>query len=190
MSRKATTKEANMSKELVPVEVIENRIYLIRGQKVMLDSHLAALYEVTTKRLNERVKRNIRRFPADFMFQLTIEEEDNLRSQFATSNLKSPFVTSSRGGRRYLPFVFTEQGVAMLSSVLNSERAILVNIAIMRAFVRLRQMIANNKELSNKIDLLEKRVFKHDSDIRGLVRDIRRLSLPKPGLRNKVGFLK
>ncbi|HET6893458.1 MAG TPA: ORF6N domain-containing protein [Pyrinomonadaceae bacterium] len=120
------------------VQLIERRIYLIRGQKVMIDFDLAELYGVPTKRLNERVSRNKKRFPEDFMFRLTKEEAESLRSQFATSNtdLRSQFATSKagRGGRRYLPYVFTEQGVAMLSSVLNSEQAIEVNIAIMRAF--------------------------------------------------------
>ena len=169
-----------MAEELVPHEVIENKIYFIRGQKVMLDKDLAELYGVQTFRLNEQVKRNSGRFPEDFMFQLTAEEFGNLISQIAMS---------SWGGRRHLPYVFTEQGIAMLSSVLHSERAIQVNIAIMRAFVRFRKMIADNKELSKKIDLLEKRVFKHDSDIRGLVRDIRRLSLPKLTKDKEIGFL-
>ena len=120
---------------LIPQEVVERKVYLIRGQKVMLDSDLATLYGVPTKRLNEQVKRNRKRFPADFMFQLTAQETETLRSQFATSKDK-------RGGRRTRPYVFTEQGVAMLSSVLNSERAIQVNIAIMRAFVRLREILA------------------------------------------------
>ena len=165
---------------IVPVEIIENKIYLIRGQKVMLDHDLAALYGVKTFVLNQAIKRNNTRFPDDFMFQLTVEEFKNLRSQS---------VISSWGGRRYFPYAFTEQGIAMLSSVLNSERAIQVNIAIMRAFVKFRKMIADNKELSHKIDLLEKRVFKHDSDIRELVRDIRRLTIEKSGKQlKKIGF--
>ncbi len=170
-----------MSEELAPYETIEHKIYMIRGQKVMLDRDLAELYGVQTFRLNEQMKRNSNRFPEDFMFQLTAEEFGNLRSQFAMSRW---------GGRRYLPYAFTEQGVAMLSSVLNSERAILVNIAIMRAFVKLRQMIANNQELAKKIELLEKRVFKHDSDIRELVRDIRSLTIEKSAKRKQVGFLR
>jgi len=204
-----------MAEELVPHEVIENNIYLIRGQKVMLDKDLAELYGVKTTYLNQQVGRNIERFPQDFMFQLNKEEYKNLKCNFCISSsereqsnlklqnatssskmqskevsLKSQIVISRWGGTRKLPYVFTEQGVAMLSSVLNSDRAILVNIAIMRAFVRLRQIIANNKELSNKIDLLEKRVFKHDSDIRELVRDIRKLTITKSLNRGKVGFLK
>ena len=188
-----------MSDEIVPVEVIENKIYLIRGQKVMLDKDLAELYGVKTTYLNQKVGRNIERFPQDFMFQLNKEEYKNLKLQNATSSLKmqskevslkSQIAISRWGGTRKLPYVFTEQGVAMLSSVLHSERAILVNIAIMRAFVRLRQIIANNKELSKKIDLLEKRVFKHDSDIRELVRDIRKLTITKSTKIGNVGFLK
>jgi hypothetical protein len=170
-----------MSEELIPHEAIEHKIYLIRGQKVMLDRDLAELYGVQTFRLNEQVKRNSNRFPEDFMFHLTTEEFGNLRSQIAMS---------SWGGRRYLPYAFTEQGVAMLSSVLNSERAILVNIAIMRAFIRLRQMIANNQELAKKIEQLENRVFKHDANIRELVRDIRKLTLTKTANTKKMGFLK
>ena len=118
----------------VPVQLIERRIYLIRGHKVMLDVDLAGLYQVPTKRLNEQVRRNLKRFPEDFMFQLMNAEAEALRSQIATSK-------PGRGGRRYLPYAFTERGVAMLSSVLNSERAIEVNIAIMRVFVKLRQML-------------------------------------------------
>jgi len=184
-----------MSEELVPIEIIENKIFLIRGQKVMLARDLSELYGVETKVLNQATKRSLDRFPSDFMFQLTIEEFNNLKCNFGISssdkeqsNLKSQIVTSRWGGTRKLPYVFTEQGVAMLSSVLHSERAVLVNIAIMRAFVRLRQMITNNKELSNKIDLLEKRVFKHDSDIRELVRDIRRLTISKTSGNKKIGF--
>jgi hypothetical protein len=170
-----------MSEALVPQEVIENKIYLIRGQKVLIDEHLAELCGVPTKVLIQATKRNKDRFPEDFLFQLTEQETANLRSQF---------VTSSYGGRRYLPYAFTEEGIAMLSSVLRSPRAVQVNIAIMRAFVRLRQVLATHKELTQKIDLLEKRVLKHDSNIRELVRDIRRLSLPKQQMEKKVGFLK
>ena len=123
--------------DLIPSERIEKTIYLIRGEKLMLDRDLALLYEVETKVLNRAVKRNLQRFPLDFMFQLTPEEAENLRCQIGTSSFR-------HGGRRYLPYVFTEQGVAMLSTVLNSERAILVNIEIMRTFVKLRQMLASN----------------------------------------------
>src|SRR3990170_5889438 len=137
-------------KALVPIELIEKKILLIRGHKVMLDSDLAVLYGVTTKRLNEQMRRNLRRFPSDFMFQLTAEEVESLRSQFAT-------LKTGRGRhRKYLPYIFTEQGVAMLSSVLNSERAIEVNILIMRAFVKLREMLATHKDLAKKLEDMEK----------------------------------
>lgn len=146
----------------------------------MLDSDLAELYEVPTRRLNEQVKRNITRFPADFMFQLTDKEADNLRSQIATSS-------SAHGGRRYLPFVFTEQGVAMLSSVLNSERAVQVNIAIMRAFVKLREMIASHKDLARKLDSLEK---KYDAQFKIVFDAIRELMKPPEKPKRKIGFLR
>ena len=128
-----------------PTERIENSILLIRGHKVMLDADLAALYGVTTFNLNKAVKRNLGRFPGDFMFQLTAEEANALRFQIGMSKAKG------RGGRRYLPYAFTEQGVAMLSSVLRSKRAIRVNVEIMRAFVRLRRMLASNEELARKL---------------------------------------
>ncbi len=131
--------------DLVAPELIATKIFIIRGKKVMLDRDLAELYEVQTKRLNEQVARNRRRFPEDFMFQLAEEEANLLRSQNATSK---------RGGRRYLPYVFTQEGVAMLSSVLNSERAIMVNIQIMRAFVQLRRFILTNTDLRRKIEAI------------------------------------
>ncbi len=138
-------------KELIPVEIIEKKIYLIRGHKVMLDSDLAELYGVETKRLNEQVRRNLKRFPDDFMFQLTEEEAESLRSHFAT-------LKSGRGKhRKYLPYAFTEQGVAMLSSVLNSDRAIEVNVQIMRTFVKLREMLSTHKDLARKLADMEKK---------------------------------
>ena len=187
-----------MSKDLVPYEVIDNKIYLIRGQKVMLDKDLAGLYGVLTKYLNQRVRRNTKRFPEDFMFQITKEEWEALRLQIATLNkvqdnriLRFQIGTLKRGQHiKYLPYAFTEHGILMLSSVLNSQRAIDVNIRIMRTFSRLRQILANNKELSGKLEQLEKRVFKHDSDIRELVRDIRRMTVEKTGKPSKIGFLK
>ncbi|HIJ67677.1 MAG TPA: ORF6N domain-containing protein, partial [Planctomycetes bacterium] len=135
---------------MIPVERIQKCIYLLRGQKVMLDKDLAGLYGITTKRLNEQVQRNIDRFPSDFMFQLNNEETEALRSQFATSK-------RGRGGRRYNPYVFTEQGVAMLSSVLRSKRAVEVNIAIMRTFVQLRRILADNALLRRKIEAMERK---------------------------------
>ncbi len=130
-----------------PAPLIESRILLIRGQKVLLDADLALLYEVKTRALNQAVRRNGERFPEDFMFRLTKTEEESLRSQIVTSN-------EGRGGRRYLPYAFTEQGIAMLSSVLTSKRAIEVNIAIMRTFVRLRHILATHEELARQLDEL------------------------------------
>lgn len=148
------SKEKNVSKavaNIIPHEIVKDMIFLIRGQKAMFDHDLASLYGVETKQLKRAVKRNIDRFPEDFMFELTKEEYQNLRLQFGTS---------SWGGVRYLPYVFTEQGVAMLSSVLNSERAIQVNIAIMRTFTKLRQMIETHKEMRQKIAEMEKKYDK------------------------------
>ncbi|HSW52867.1 MAG TPA: ORF6N domain-containing protein [Sulfuricaulis sp.] len=164
-------------KPIVPAERIENCIYLLRGQRVLLDDDLAMLYGVETKILNQAVKRNSRRFPEDFMFRLTVKEFENLRSQF---------VTSRWGGRRYPPNAFTEQGVAMLSSVLNSKRAIQVNIEIMRAFVRLRQMLASNAELARKLAALEK---KYDAQFRVVFDAIRELMTPPaPKKKRSIGF--
>jgi len=161
---------------IVPIEVIERKIYIIRGQKVMLDSDLAELYNITTKVLVQAVKRNLRRFPADFMFQLTNQEVAILRSQF---------VTSSWGGRRYVPYAFTEQGVAMLSSVLNSDRAVDVNIQIMRTFVKLREMIASHKDLAKRLDELEK---KYDVQFKMVFDAIRQLMTPPEPREKKIGF--
>ena len=145
----------------------------------MLDADLAGLYGVTTKRLNERVRRNRSRFPDDFMFQLTAEEVLSLRSQIATSK-------QGRGGRRYAPLVFTEQGIAMLSTVLNSERAIQVNIEIMRAFVRLQEMIATHRDLARKLETLEK---KYDAQFKVVFDAIRELMTPPESKKRKIGFL-
>lgn len=164
--------------DLMPSERIERAIYLIRGEKVMLDRDLALLYDVETKVLNRAVKRNLQRFPLDFMFQLTPEEADSLRCQIGASK-------KGRGGRRYLPYVFTEQGVAMLSSVLNSERAILVNIEIMRAFVKLRQILASHTELSRRLDELES---KYDKQLRVVFDAIRRLTATPFRDRKQIGF--
>jgi hypothetical protein len=140
----------------IPDEIISSKIYVIRNLKVMLDEDLAELYGVETRRLNEQVKRNIDRFPEDFMFQLSIEEYENLKSQFATSKW---------GGRRKLPFAFTEQGVAMLSGVLHSERAIKVNIQIMRVFTRVREMLETHKEILKKLEYLERKDIEQDEKI-------------------------
>ena len=165
--------------ELVPPEHIERSILLIRGHKVMLDSDLAELYGVTTKRLNEQVRRNLSRFPDDFMFQLTESETHLLRSQFATSK-------EGRGGRRYRPYAFTEQGVAMLSSVLNSEIAIKVNIEIMRAFVRLRRLLTSHADLARKLDSLER---KYDAQFKVVFDAIRELMKPPESKKRPIGFL-
>jgi phage regulator Rha-like protein len=171
---------------IIPVEQIQQRIFLIRGQKVMLDFHLAQLYSVPTKSLNLAVKRNIARFPEDFMFRLTSEEYEQLmhflRFQFETSK------KSSRGGRRYLPYVFTEQGVAMLSSVLRSERAVMMNVAIMRAFVSLRELLSTHKELAKKLFELEQRIERNDEEIRAIYQAIRELMKPPEKPRRQIGF--
>ncbi len=155
-------------------------IMVLRGHKVLLDSTLATLYGVPTKVLVQAVKRNLERFPIDFMFQLANQELAILRSQT---------VTSSWGGRRTAPYVFTEQGVAMLSSVLNSPRAIAVNIEIMRAFVRMREIIAANKELAKKLDELERKVGSHDQAIAGILAHIRQLMAPPDTKKRPIGFV-
>lgn len=164
---------------IVPAERIEKAILLIRSQKVILDADLAALYEVETRVLVQAVKRNLERFPEDFMFQLTQEEFAILRSQIVTS--------SDWGGRRYPPYAFTEQGVAMLSSVLRSQRAIHVNIEIMRAFIRLRQMLASHAELARKLDAMER---KYDAQFKVVFDAIRQLMTPPEPKRRPVGFRK
>lgn len=169
-----------MNKEIVPIEQVAHTIRYVRGQKVLLDSDLAELYGVATKALNQAVKRNAERFPEDFTFQLTAAEARLLRSQF---------VTLKRGQHlKYRPYAFTEQGVAMLSSVLKSKRAVKVNIAIMRAFVQLRHALDTNRELARKFSQLEKRVGKHDKEIGGIIEAIRQLMAPskKPG--REIGF--
>jgi len=168
-------------KSLVLVERIEKAILLVRGQKVMLDADLAALYGVETRVLVQAVKRNIERFPDDFMLQLNKEEVDSLRSQIVT-------LKKGRGQHsKYLPYAFTEQGVAMLSSVLRSRRAIQVNIEIMRAFIRLRQMLASHVELARKLDALEK---KYDAQFKQVFEAIRQLMIPPEPKRRPIGFRK
>lgn len=160
-------------------EVLINKIYLIRDHKVMLDDDLAELYQVETRRLNEQVKRNQDRFPEDFMFQLTEDEWQGLMSQNATS---------SWGGRRKLPYAFTEHGVLMLSSVLNSDRAIQVNIQIMRIYSKLREMLMTNKDILLKLEKLEKQVSKHDEDISIVFDYLKELLNPKTEPLRKIGF--
>ena len=173
--------------KFLPPEFVERRIYLVRGKKVMLDADLAELYGVETKALNRAVQRNKDRFPADFIFRLTAEESESLRFQFGISNvdirdevLRCQFGTSKegRGGRRYLPYVFTEHGVAMLSSVLNSKRAVQTNILIVRIFMKMRQLLENNKELAERVAKLEVSTKRHASVLVILVNDIRKLTDP------------
>lgn len=167
-------------KDILNLEIIKQRILLIRGHKVMIDADLAELYNVKTSILNKAVSRNTDRFPDDFAFRLTKKEFDNLMFHFGTSRW---------GGTRKMPRVFTEQGVAMLSSVLRSKRAIHVNIAIMRAFVQLRLIISTNKELAKKLNQLEEKVEKHDGEIRSIFEAIRQLINPKVSNENKrIGF--
>jgi phage regulator Rha-like protein len=163
------------------VQRIENRILLIRGHKVVLDADLAQLYGVQTKRLNEQVKRNTERFPEDFVFQLTEEEAESLRSQIATSN-------RSRGGRRYRPYAFTEHGAIMAANVLNSARAIHMSVYVVRAFVRLREILASNRMLAEKFAELERKVASHDGYIRSLFEAIRQLMSPPAASGRRIGF--
>ncbi len=172
---------SKQSKLAIPDEVVMSKIYLIRNQKVMLDDDLAELYQVATKRLNEQVKRNADRFPEDFMFQLTNEEWEYLKSQIATSK-------EGRGGRRYAPLAFTEHGVLMLSSVLNSARAIQVNIQIMRIYTRLRGMLMGQKDILLQLEKLENRVDKHDEGLRIVFKHLRELLDPPSEPRRKIGF--
>lgn len=162
----------------IPTERIESKIYIVRGRKVMLDRDLAHLYGVSTKALNQAVRRNHERFPEDFMFILTAEESKSLRSQIVTSNV-------GRGGARYLPQVFTEYGVAMLSSVLNSERAILVNIQIIRTFGRLREMLTESDNFRRKLELMEKQ---YDENFKIIFDVIRALLEMKEEPREEIGF--
>ncbi len=166
---------------VLPEEVIIRKIYWVRNNKAMMDFDLASLYGVSTKVLKQAVKRNRKRFPGDFLFELTRSEFENLRSQI---------VTSSWGGLRYLPCAFTEQGVAMLSGILNSDRAIQVNIAIMRAFIQLRRFLESNKQLAGKFEDLEKAVSSHDEKIQLIFSAIKQLIEEKenPAVRNPVGY--
>ena len=185
----------DQERALVALEQVENLILSIRGQKVMLDADLAALYGVETRALTQAVRRNASRFPEDFAFQLTREEAARLRSQFVISNeagseeetlrFQSGTSKTGRGGRRYAPYAFTEQGVAMLSSVLNSPRAVAVNIEIMRAFVQLRALLASNADLSRRLDELE---GKYDEQFRVVFKAIRELMAPPPAPSRRLGF--
>ena len=166
---------------MIPDERVTNKIYIIRGQKVMLDRDLADLYQVETKRLKEAVRRNAGRFPGDFMFEMTIEELENWRTQFASSN-------SEKMGQRHAPFCFTGQGVAMLSSVLNSEIAIHVNIQIIRVFTKIRQAILEHKDILLQLEKIENKPTKHDDDIALIFQYLKKLLSPPETPRPKVGF--
>jgi hypothetical protein len=182
-----------MSKKIVPIERIAGAIHFLRGQRVLLDFDLAALYGVATKALNQAVKRNAARFPDDFIFQLSKDEVERI-SQIVTSSpgarrSRSQIVTLKRGSNiKYRPYAFTEQGVAMLSSVLNSERAVKVNIAIMRAFVKLRETLETNRELARKFAELEKSVGKHDEKIDAILEAIRQLMAVPEKPKREIGF--
>jgi len=189
------------SKGIIATERIAHAIHLLRGQRVMLDFDLAALYGVSTKVLNQARRRHRSRFPNDFMFRLTNEEVSILRSQIVTSRLqasgnqsirsnwsRSAISPKKHGGLRHRPYAFTEQGVAMLSSILNSERSVRVNIAIMRAFVKLRGVLETNRELARKFAELEKRVGKHDETIDAILEAIRQLMAPPEKPRREIGF--
>jgi hypothetical protein len=162
------------------MEQIERKIRLVRGQKVMLDSDLAELYGVSTKRLNEQVRRNVERFPADFMFRLSLKEFDSLRSQFATSGPK-------HGGRRYCPLAFSEHGALMAASVLNTPRAVEVSIYVVRVFVKLREMIASHKDLAGRLDEMER---KYDSQFKVVFDAIRALIAEPEPKEKKIGFVR
>ena len=173
--------------ELVPIERVENKIYVIRNQKVMIDKDLADLYRVPTKVLNQAVKRNIERFPSDFMFQLNWAEAERLRSQIVTLKI----LTGDKRGQhlKFLPYAFTEQGTAMLSGLLNSPTAIRVNIAIMRAFVRLRQVLATNKDLTYLFKELRHKVNRHDAEIGVIIKTIEKMVEIEKKPKGKIGFL-
>jgi hypothetical protein len=175
-------KVSTVKQLLSPAEFIERRIFLIRAQKVMLDAHLAELYQVKTRVLIQAVKRNLDRFPKDFMFQLTREEERRLRSQIVISNVVR------RGGRRYLPYAFTEHGVAMLSSILKSQRAVQMNILIIRAFIKLREILAGHKDLARKIEDLERKHKRHSQQLAAVYSIIKKLIEAPSKPQNPIGF--
>jgi hypothetical protein len=184
-----------MTSPLIAVDALSDRIHLVRGQRVMLDSDLAELYGVTTKRFNEQVKRNIERFPSDFMFQLVEDEDESLRSQFVTLNtddpLRSQIATLKPGRgqhRKYLPYVFTEHGAIMAASVLNSPRAVEMSVFVVRAFVQLRALLASSRELSERLNELERKLSPHDQAIAGLIDAIRQLTATPAKPSRPIGF--
>ena len=160
---------------------VESRILILRHQRVILDSDLAELYGVTVKQLNQQIKRNRERFPTDFMFQLTAKEDQILRSQIVTSSKK-------HGGRRYPPYAFTEHGAIMAATVLNSKRAIEMSVFVVRAFVRMREMLAKNRLLAAKIDELDRRLETHDASIQDIIDAIKELMIPEGPAKRKIGF--
>jgi hypothetical protein len=180
MQKRRSAKLLCMPKRRPPF-IVESRILFLRERRVILDSDLAQLYGVPVRQLNQQVKRNPRRFPSDFVFQINRREQVTLRSQIVISRM-------NWGGRRYLPYAFTEHGATMAATVLNSRQAIEMSVFVVRAFIRLREMLATNRQLAAKIDELEKNLQTHDSAIRGLIHAIRDLSAPKEPARRRIGF--
>jgi hypothetical protein len=183
--------------DVIAVEPVESLIRVIRGQRVILDSDLARVYGVTTKKLNQAVKRNRQRFPSDFAFQLTPEEVANLRSQIVTSSSsanssRSQVATASYGGRRYLPYAFTEYGAFQAANVLNSDRAVQMGVFVVRAFVKMREALIANRELAEKLAELEHtlvaRLDLHDSLIAGIIKELHKLANPPVPPRKQIGF--
>ena len=172
----------------IPIERIERKIYIIRGERVMLDSDLAEIYEVATKMLTRAVKRNMERFPADFLFQLSLQEYEGMRRQIgaAYDDDRSQIVTASKRNIRYLPYVFTEHGALMAANVLRSKRAVEASVQVVRAFVRLRQILASNAELAKKVEALEK---KYDGQFKVVFDAIKKLMMPPNKLKGKIGFV-
>jgi phage regulator Rha-like protein len=166
---------------IVIAKRVDSKILFLRGQKVILDADLAELYGVSVKRLNQQIKRNARRFPCDFLFRLSPAEDENLRSQFATSSF-------SHGGRRYLPHAFTEHGAIMAATVLNSKRAIEMSVFVVRAFVRMREALAMNQRIVAKLAELERHLESHDAEIQELIEAIRQLMVPAAASRRRIGF--
>lgn len=182
MKKQITAKLVAMPKRrATPPFAVESRILFLRHQRVILDSDIAELYGVPVKILNQQVKRNQARFPSDFLFQLTAKENELLRSQFVTSK-------KGRGGRRYRPYAFTEHGAIMAATVLNSDRAVQMSVFVVRAFVRLREMLATNQRLAGKIGELERRLDTHDSTIVDLIEAIKELMAPEEPTRGRIGF--
>ena len=181
MSKAQTLRSCPPAGRRAAVVPIESRIAVLRHRKVILDAALAEIYGVSVKRLNQQVNRNCERFPSDFMFRLTPREFAALRLQIATSN-------KTRGGRRWLPYAFTEHGAIMAATVLNSKQAVGMSVFVVRAFVRLREMISANKELADKIKELEEHLETHDDSIRKIIKVINRLMAPRPNRGRKIGF--